>query len=381
MDKPAVVVLFGGRSSEHSISSATAGGVLRAINRDRYRVIPVGITRAGAFVLEDDEPDKFALDPERMPQVADNGTRIVWPEAAGARELSVRRGDGSVEGLGVVDVVLPILHGPHGEDGTIQGFFDTIELPYAGGGVLDSALCMDKHFMKVALQTAGVPVAPWITLRRSEWDAARDVDRIAERAAGLTLPWFVKPARAGSSVGVSKVHSADELAAALDVAFAEDDKVLLEEGLVGREIEVGVLEGRGGAPARASLPGEIVLTTREFYDFEGKYLGGDGVEVVCPAEMTDAETEAIQAMGLRAFDAVDGRGLARVDFFLTATGPVVNELNTMPGFTPISMFPKCWIATGMTYGELISELIDTALERAAQEHTALKHTASKQTVA
>ncbi|WP_438352727.1 D-alanine--D-alanine ligase family protein [Microbacterium sp. CJ88] len=365
MDKPAVVVLFGGRSSEHSISSATAGGVLHAINRDRYRVIPVGITRQGAFVLEDDDSAKFALDPENMPEVVDNGTRIVWPEAAGERMLSVRRADGTVESLGLVDAVLPILHGPHGEDGTIQGFFDTVELPYAGGGVLDSALCMDKHFMKVALQAAGVPVAPWITLRSGEWDAARDVEAIVARAAGLALPWFVKPARAGSSVGVSKVHSVDELAAALDIAFAEDDKVLLEEGLVGREIEVGVLEGRGGAASRASLPGEIVLTTREFYDFEGKYLGGDGVDVVCPAALEDSELEAIRSMGLRAFEAVDGRGLARVDFFLTAAGPVVNELNTMPGFTPISMFPKCWIATGMTYAELISELIDTALERAA----------------
>ncbi|MBN9196796.1 MAG: D-alanine--D-alanine ligase, partial [Microbacterium sp.] len=168
MDKPAVAVLFGGRSSEHSISSATAGGVLRAINRDRFRVIPVGITRAGAFVLEDDDPDKFALDPAHMPEVVDNGSRVLWPEANGARELRVRREDGRVEDLGMVDVVLPILHGTHGEDGTIQGFFDTLELPYAGGGVLDSALCMDKHFMKIALQAAGVPVAPWVTVRRAD---------------------------------------------------------------------------------------------------------------------------------------------------------------------------------------------------------------------
>lgn len=326
-------------------------------------MIPVGITRAGAFVLEDDDPDKFALDPANMPVVADNGTRILWPEAAGASVLRVRRADGTVEDLGAIDAVLPILHGPHGEDGTIQGFFDTLELPYAGGGVLDSALCMDKHFMKIALQAAGVPVAPWITLRRAQW--TQDVAAIAAQAAHLTLPWFVKPARAGSSVGVSKVHNIDELAAALDVAFAEDDKVLLEEGLHGREIEVGVLEGRGTDAARASLPGEIVLTTREFYDFEGKYLGGDGVDVVCPADMSAAEIAAVQEMALRAFEAVDGRGLARVDFFLTPHGlPVVNELNTMPGFTPISMFPKCWIASGVSYSELISELIDTALERA-----------------
>ncbi|MBN9188040.1 MAG: ATP-grasp domain-containing protein, partial [Microbacterium sp.] len=214
-----------------------------------------------------------------------------------------------------------------------------------------------------ALQAAGVPVAPWVTVRRAE-DGDADAAAAAAHSAGLSLPWFVKPARAGSSVGVSKVHDESELAAALSTAFAEDDKVLLEEGLHGREVEVGVLESPGDAPARASLPGEVVLTSREFYDFEGKYLGGDGVEVVCPADMTADEIAAIQEMGLRAFAAVDGRGLARVDFFLTPGGPVVNELNTMPGFTPISMFPKCWIASGMTYSALISELIDTALARA-----------------
>jgi D-alanine-D-alanine ligase len=362
MEKPAVAVLFGGRSSEHSISSATAGGVLHAIDRERFSVIPIGVTRAGAFVLEDDDPAKFALDPERMPEVADNGTRILWPEAAGERTLRVRRGDGTVDDLGPIDVVLPILHGAHGEDGTIQGFFDTLELPYAGGGVLDSAVCMDKHFMKIALQAAEVPVSPGITVRRSEWDT--DAAGVAARMGDIVFPWFVKPCRAGSSVGVSKVHGPAELDEALRIAFAEDDKVLIEQGVSGREVEVGVLEGRHGAPARASLPGEIVLSGREFYDFEGKYLGGDGVDVVCPAALSDAEIEALRDMALKAFAAVDGRGLARVDFFLTPDGPLVNELNTMPGFTPISMFPKCWIASGMTYPELISELIDTALTRA-----------------
>ncbi|MFD4957270.1 D-alanine--D-alanine ligase family protein [Microbacterium sp. NPDC058389] len=363
MDKPAVAVLFGGRSSEHSISSATAGGVLRAIDRDRYRVIPIGITRDGVFVLEDDDPDKFALDADRLPEVADNGTRVVWPEGGADRTLRVRRADGTVDDLGRLDVVLPILHGLHGEDGTVQGFFDTLAIPYAGGGVLDSALCMDKHFMKIVLAAAGVPVSPWVTVTRARWDS--DPGGVRADAAALGEPSFVKPARAGSSVGVSKVHVAAELDAALALAFAEDDKVLIESAIVGREVEVAVLEGRNGAGARASLPGEIVLTTREFYDFEGKYLGGDGADVVCPADLTDAEIAAIQELGVRAFDAVDGRGLARVDFFLAADGLYVNELNTMPGFTPISMFPKCWIASGMTYPELITELIDTALERAA----------------
>ncbi|WP_349427298.1 D-alanine--D-alanine ligase family protein [Microbacterium sp. LWS13-1.2] len=363
MDKPAVAVLFGGRSSEHSISSATAGGVLRAIDRDSYRVIPIGITRDGVFVLEEDDPDKFALDADRLPEVADNGTRVVWPEGGADRTLRVRRADGSVDELGRLDVVLPILHGLHGEDGTVQGFFDTLGIPYAGGGVLDSALCMDKHFMKIVLAAAGVPVSPSITVTRARWES--NPEGVRADAAPLGEPTFVKPARAGSSVGVSKVHDATELDDALAIAFAEDDKVLIESAIVGREVEVAILEGRGGGAPRASLPGEIVLTTREFYDFEGKYLGGDGAEVVCPADLTDSEIAAIQELGIRAFQAVDGKGLARVDFFLTADGLYVNELNTMPGFTPISMFPKCWIASGLSYPQLITELIDTALERTA----------------
>ena len=337
--------------------------MLRAIDRDRYRVIPVGITRDGVFVLEDDDPGKFALDADRLPEVVDNGTRVLWPEPGENRALRVRRTDGTVDELGDLDVVLPILHGVHGEDGTVQGFFDTLEIPYAGGGVLDSALCMDKHFMKIVLAAAGVPVSPWVTVTRARWE--RDPEGVRADAAALGEPTFVKPARAGSSVGVSKVHDPSELEGALALAFAEDDKVLIESAIVGREVEVAILEGRGGAAPRASLPGEIVLTTREFYDFEGKYLGGDGAEVVCPADLTDAEITAIQELGIRSFEAVDGRGLARVDFFLTADGLYVNELNTMPGFTPISMFPKCWIASGLTYPELITELVDTALERAS----------------
>ncbi|PKI92794.1 D-alanine--D-alanine ligase [Actinomycetales bacterium SN12] len=360
MDKQTVVVLFGGRSSEHSISSATAGGVLAAIDRDRYNVIPVGITREGAFVLEQDDPAKFALDAANMPEVRDNGTRIRWPEAGGDRVLRVVAPDGSLVELAAVDVVLPILHGTHGEDGTIQGFFDILEIPYAGGGVLDSAMCMDKHFMKVALESEGIAVSPWVTVRQRAWQ--QDSAPLRAAIAELGLPLFVKPARAGSSVGVSKVETLGELDAALEVAFAEDEKVLVETGIVGREIEVAILETADGV--RASLPGEIVLTSRGFYDFEGKYLGGEGVDVVCPAEMSDAEIAAVQQIGVRAFEAVDGKGLARVDVFLAADGEiVVNELNTMPGFTPISMFPKCWIASGLSYGELITELIEGGLRR------------------
>lgn len=325
-------------------------------------MIPVGITRDGVFVLESDDPDRFTMDAGRLPEVVDNGTRVLWPEGGGDQTLRVRRADGTTDPIGRVDVVLPILHGVHGEDGTVQGFLDTLRLPYAGGGVLDSALCMDKHFMKIVLAAAGVPVAPWVTVTRARW--SREPDVVRAEAVRLGETTFVKPARAGSSVGVSKVHEPGELDAALEIAFAEDDKVLIETAIVGREIEVAILEGRDGGSPRASLPGEIVLTTREFYDFEGKYLGGDGAEVVCPADLSPTDVDAIRTLGIRAFEAVDGRGLARVDFFATPDGTlVVNELNTMPGFTPISMFPKCWIASGMSYPELISELIETALDR------------------
>lgn len=364
MQQATVAVLFGGRSSEHEISSVTAGGVLGAIDRERYRVIPVGITRDGVFVLEEDDPERFRLDAENLPEIADNGTRVLWPMPGGARELRVQRANGSVDSLGEVDVVFPILHGLHGEDGTMQGFLDTLEIPYVGGGVLDSALCLDKHFTKIALQDDGITVAPGVTVRRQRW--SRDPDSVRTEVEALGYPAFVKPARAGSSVGVSKAHGPDELDEALRTAFAEDDKVLVEQAIRGREIEVAVLAGHGDEPTRASLPGEIVVTTREFYDFEGKYLGGDGAEVVCPADLTDEQTERIREMGARAFDAVEGRGLARVDVFLTDDGDIiVNELNTMPGFTPISMYPKCWIASGLSYADLITELVELGREQPA----------------
>lgn len=333
--------------------------MLNSIDRDLYEVIPVGLTRDGVFVLEEDNAERFGLDPENMPQVIDNQRHIIWPQANQNRSISVQEADGTVHKLGEIDVVLPILHGNFGEDGTVQGFFATLGLPYAGGGILDSALCMDKHMVKVVLQAEGIEVAPWITIRASE---NLDAERIKEKAvaAGLEYPWFVKPARAGSSVGVSKVRNADELAEALEIAFAEDNKILIEQGVSGREIEVGVLQLRNGE-VKASLPGEIKFTGRDFYDFEGKYLGGAGVEVVCPAQLSDAETELVQRAAIEAFTGVEGEGLARIDFFLTEQGrPVVNEINTMPGFTQYSMYPKCWVASGLSYRELITELIEAA---------------------
>ncbi len=332
--------------------------MLRAIDRDRYRVIPVGITRDGAFVLEDDEPDKFALNPEHLPEVRDNGTRIIWPDSTLSRELSVRRADGTVESLGEIDVVFPILHGRFGEDGTVQGFLELLDLPYVGAGLLMSAIGMDKNTTKSILQSAGVPVVPWVSVTRADLD--RTPDLWQRRMQALGLPVFVKPARAGSSVGVSKVSHADELDAALATAFAEDSTVLVEQAIVGREIECGVLQGRDGDVPRVSVAGEIVVSGREFYDFDAKYLGADGIDLVCPADVHSGELAEMQRIAARAFEAVGGQGLSRVDFFYTGTEFFVNEVNTMPGFTPISMFPTCWIASGMTYPDLITELIELA---------------------
>ncbi|MCS5715419.1 D-alanine--D-alanine ligase [Herbiconiux sp. CPCC 205716] len=360
--KTTVAVLFGGRSSEHSISCATAGGVLEAIDRTRFDVIPVGITAEGAFVLEDDDPAKFRLDPSALPVVSDNGTRILWPASTASRSLSVQRADGTVSVLGDVDVVFPILHGPFGEDGTVQGLLELVGLPYVGSGVLASALGMDKHFTKTVLQAAGIAVAPWQTVTAHQWAASPS--SVLSAAESLGLPLFVKPARAGSSVGVSKVSSssASELSDAIETALREDSRVLIESAVVGREVECGVLGGRAGAAPRVSVAGEIVMTGREFYDFDAKYLDAPGVDLVCPAELSPVELATMQELAARAFTAIDGAGLARVDFFLTPEGFVVNEVNTMPGFTPISMFPKCWIASGVSYPEIIDELIALALE-------------------
>lgn len=360
MPKLTVAVLFGGRSSEHTISCATAGGVLEAIDRTKYDVIPIGITRDGAFTLEEDDAAKFRMDPSNMPEVVDNGTRILWPESARSRELRYLDAAGGIRSLGDVDLVFPLLHGPFGEDGTLQGLLELTGLPYVGNGLLASALGMDKHFTKNALVAAGVQVAPWVTVTPRQWERQNEMWR--SRAHSLGLPVFVKPARAGSSVGVTKVSEWDELDAALAVAFAEDKKALIETAIEGREIECGVLSGRDGGPTRVSLPGEIVMVGREFYDFEAKYIDPDGAKLICPTELQDGELRELQRIAARAFEAIDGSGLARVDCFFTGTDFIVNEINTMPGFTPISMFPKCWLASGLSYPELIDELIVLGLE-------------------
>lgn len=361
-----VVVLFGGRSSEHEISCVTAAGVLRAIDRSRFRVIPVGITKRGATVLlEESDLEGYSLDPDALPEVTDNGTRVLWPASADSHEMQVITADGTLRSLGEVSAVLPMLHGPYGEDGTVQGMLELVDLPYVGSGVLGSALCMDKHAVKTVLAAAGIAVAPWRTVTKIEVD--RDPAIVSGLDEGLSYPLFVKPARAGSSVGVSRVTQPEEIAAALEIAFAEDHVVLIESGVQGREVEIAVLQGRdGGAPRTSTVIGEIAFDGRDFYDYEAKYLGASGVTLVLPAEATEAEFQAIQSDAVLAFTVAQCAGLSRIDFFLTADGPVLNEINTLPGFTPISMYPRLWEASGLGYTELITELIELALETHAK---------------
>ncbi len=313
-------------------------------------------------MLEEDDPVRFRLNAGALPEVVDNGTRVRWPDSTRSRDLTVTDADGT-RSLGTVDLVFPILHGPFGEDGTVQGMLELVGLPYVGSGVLASSLGMDKHFTKTVFQQASLPVAPWRTITADDWAEAPGMAYAALEDLGL--PAFVKPARAGSSVGVSKVSSPEQLAEAMAVALAEDCKVLIESGLVGRELEVAVLQGRPGEATRASVAGEVVVTGRDFYDFAAKYLDAPGIDLVCPAELAAEELVTVQKLAIRAFEAIDGEGLARVDFFLTANGWVINEINTMPGFTPISMFPSCWLASGYTYPKLIDELIQVALAHAA----------------
>lgn len=366
--RPRVLLLFGGRSSEHPISCVTAAGVLHAADRQRWDVVPVGVARSGLWSHDELDVASFRLDGDALPEVPEPEAPVslrALPD--GAVELTAA--DGS--SLGPVDVVFPLLHGPWGEDGTLQGMFESLGLPYVGCGVLASAVGMDKHFMKVAFQAAGLEVGPWETITARDW--ARDPEAALARAGALAYPLFVKPARAGSSFGITRVTEPAGLRAAVEEARRFDPKVVVEAGIVGREIECAVLDGHGAAAPRASLPGEIVVAHDEgetqFYDFESKYQDTGTTQLSCPAELPEEEIERLRALAIRAFEAVDGSGLGRCDFFFTPDGRwVVNEINTMPGFTPISMYPAMWERTGLSYDDLISELLDLALERGVGLH-------------
>lgn len=359
-----VAVVFGGRSSEHAISCATAAGVLAAIDHERYDVVPIGITKAGQWVLMPDDAAALELNGRELPEVhPTSGAELVLSPRPDAKEMLVLEAGQTPSVLANVDVVLPLLHGPFGEDGTLQGLLELADLRYVGSGVTASAVMMDKHMMKVVFAAAGLPVGPYVVITDKEW--RRDKAAAMDAVAALNFPVFVKPARAGSSVGISRVTSMDELEAAIEAAREHDPKVVIEAGIVGREIECGVLEGHGSDRPRASKLGEIaVVAHHDFYDFEAKYLDENDVQLSCPADVPEADTELIREQSIKAFEAAGCEGLARVDWFYTPDGRLyLNEINTMPGFTPHSMFPQVWKASGLDYTALITDLLELAMER------------------
>ncbi|MGY5764825.1 D-alanine--D-alanine ligase family protein [Brachybacterium sp. DNPG3] len=363
-----VLLLFGGRSGEHGISCVTAGGILGAIDRERYDVIAVGITREGRWVRVSDDPADWTLADGEAPEVPAEGAEVLLPATrkrpGEQAQLRTVDADGRIVPLAGIDVVLPLLHGPYGEDGTVQGQLEMLDLPYVGNGVLASAICMDKAATKLALQAAGIASADGIVVHEDRWAAEADALR-ADLEARFPLPWFVKPARAGSSLGVSRVAASDELEQAMKTAFAEDPKVLVEVGVVGREVECGVLQGRDGAAPRTTVPGEVrVGEDLDFYDYEAKYFGKGTVEIDVPAALPAEQLEEVRAVAARAFTALGLEGLSRVDTFVTEDGRViVNEVNTMPGFTPYSMFPVLWQNMGLDYTALITDLVEQARTR------------------
>ena len=356
-----VAVLFGGRSSEHAISCVSAGSILRNLDPERFEVVAVGITPDGSWVLTDGDPEALAITNRQLPQVsAASGTELALSADPLRAGQLVSLSPGRAEVLASVDVVFPVLHGPYGEDGTIQGLLELAGVPYVGAGVLASAAGMDKEFTKKLLVADGLPIGDYVVLRAAE----SELD--ADQRARLGLPAFVKPARGGSSIGVSRVTGWDELPAAIDYARQHDPKVIVEAAIVGRELECGVLEFPDGT-MQASTVGEIRVAGvrgREdaFYDFATKYLD-DAAELDVPAKIDDDVSGTLRDLAIRAFRAIDGSGLARVDFFLTEDGPLINEVNTMPGFTKISMYPRMWAANGVDYQTLLSTMVDTALSR------------------
>jgi len=356
-----VAVVFGGRSGEHPVSCSSAASVLGHLDRDRFEVLAIGITPDGSWVqVPDGTP--LAITAGALPQVptgpalvlpADPKTSALVPLGGPASSLTAAGAEVNLD----VDVVFPVLHGPYGEDGTIQGLLELADLPYVGAGVLASAAGMDKEFTKKLLAAEGLPVGEYVVLR------PRQATLTVEDKERLGLPVFVKPARAGSSLGVSRVDRWEDLDEAIALARQADPKVLVERGVIGREIECGVLEFPDGRIEASSTAEIHIGADFSFYDFTAKYLD-DAATFDIPAVLPDGVAEQVRALAVRAFDALDAQGLARVDFFVTDHGEVViNEVNTMPGFTPISMFPRMWQADGLSYPELLTVMVETALAR------------------
>ena len=373
-----VGVIYGGRSGEHEISIASAASVIKSLDRTRYEPLPIRIEKDGRWIIADRAPTATSA-AEVIEHARQQPTRSLRPGRETVlvahpcedtlltiERTPTRSSDdldrAVVTGLGL-DVVFPVLHGPHGEDGTIQGLLELANLPYVGPGVLASAVGMDKSAMRVMFAAHGLPVAPWKSFLRREWET--DAARVTESALSLGLPLFVKPANLGSSVGISKVKAAEALKAAIDHAFEFDRKAVIEWGVPdAREIECAVL---GNDDPKASVPGEVV-PAREFYDYEAKYLD-EGSRTIVPADLDAAQIAEVQRLAIAAFRAVDAAGMSRVDFLLSRpTGTIyLNEINTIPGFTTISMYAKLWDASGVTYPALVDRLIQLALERHADK--------------
>lgn len=377
-----VLVLFGGRSAEHPVSCVTAVGVLNALDRNAYEAIPVGITRNGTWSAVRETPDTWTVS-RLIGQTAIPEAEAASGSALGAELPEVQEPEHPValhrastgiqlvdtvthEVLSEVDAVFPLLHGPFGEDGTVQGLFETLGIPYVGAGVLASAVGMDKHYMKLAFQAAGLTVGDWVTITNRDWYQRRD--QKLDEIRNLAFPVFVKPARGGSSLGITRVTDPALLEDAIEEARRFDPKVVVEAGILGREIECAVLDGHETDDPRASYPGEIEVldetSGHQFYDFAAKYQDDAAAELSCPARIPEDAIDEVRRLAVRGFQAVDASGLSRVDFFYTPDGQwVINEINTMPGFTPISMYPAMWDRTGLSYPELIHELIELGVER------------------
>ena len=366
-DRTRVALIFGGQSSEHGISCLTAAGVLKAIDRDRFDVVGVGISRSGRWTQVPLETiAAYRIVDGWVPEVEDPDHDAVWMVGEHGCEVATRSGEKLVD-INGVDVAFALLHGPFGEDGTIQGMFELMGIRYVGSGVTASAVGMDKHFMKVAFEAAGLPVWPYVVAsgHRLRHDRAAVIREINET---LTYPVFVKPARGGSSLGIARVTGPEGLDAAIDEAQRFDPKIVVEQGFVGaRELEVAVL-GDPESPegCRASGVGEIRVVAQDgFYDFHAKYIDENGAALDAPADVTPELAARLQSLAKQAYSAVDAEGLVRADFFVTDEGEWINEVNTMPGFTQISMYPTLWQEAGMTYPELVGRLIDLALARPA----------------
>jgi len=343
-----VGVLFGGRSGEHEVSLASASSIIRGLDPQKYEAVPIGITKEGHWRVGEGAQ-------KMLPEVLRTGQGVVM--SADPTESALMPIDGSARGQ-KLDVVFPVIHGTFGEDGTMQGLLELAGLPFVGAGVLGSAIGMDKDIAKKLMQVAGIPVVPWIAVQRADWERQpKEIRRAVEKK--FKYPVFVKPATLGSSVGMTKAHSRAELGPALDLAAEFAMKIMVERAVSAREIEVSVL---GNHDPRASIPGEIV-PHREFYDYAAKYLE-EGTQLLIPAKLKKSEVKRVQAMAITAFRALELSGLARVDFFIEKRGGKIflNEVNTIPGFTSISMYPKLWEANGIPFRELISKLIDLALE-------------------